>query len=64
MFYRNERSEDERRVRALMRMYDRQEIAMLMYRQAEVRGHGNLFGNKAACDRVACQIVDRVVEER
>jgi hypothetical protein len=64
MFYRNERSEDEKVVRNLMLKADRQEIAMLAYQQAEVRAHGNLFGNDAACDIVACQITHKILEER
>ena len=63
MFYRNERSEDERRVRALMLKFDRQEIAMQAYQAAEVIGFGHIFGNAAACDRNACQIVMKVIEE-
>ncbi len=62
MFYRNERSEDDKMVRALMLKYDRQEIAMVMYQQAEALGHGNIFGNGAACDRIACQIVHKIRE--
>ena len=50
-------------VKALMRKYDREEIAMLAYQAAETRAIWNIMGTEAGQNAMSLQIINRCIEE-